>query len=306
MWPENRRELFVRTGFKISFTQFGGIQMVSMQFNGKTALISGAGSGIGLELAINLGERGATIVGTDIDSKRVEGMLNILENKGIKAIGYTVDHGNLSDVESLFQKVKSDVGPVDVLCCNAGVGHSGKIGSIPLEEWKWVMDVNLWGVIYLVHFFVPSMIERKQGHVLITSSGAGLFPVAGMAPYCATKTAVFTLANIMRMELNGHNINVTALCPGIINTNIIKDGKIQGANNLTFMDKFYTKWGAHPSNVAKAAVKALQKNKGIALTPRYHVMTNYLLYRLSPTLIVGLGRLLFKRGWNFIGPTLKN
>ncbi len=275
------------------------------QFRGKTALISGAGSGIGLELAKKLGQEGSIIIGTDINSARVEKMMNILQDMGIRAHGYTVDHTDVSAVEALAHKIESEIGPVDILCCNAGVGHGAKIDTIPLKEWKWVMDINLWGVIYMIHVFLPAMIQRKQGQILITASGAGLFPLAGMAPYCMSKSALVTLTNVMRMELKIHDINVSALCPGIINTNIIRDGIIQGEDNKTYAQKFYAAWGTHPSKVAKAAVKGLKRNKGIIITPRYQILMNYLMYRLSPALIVWLGSALFKRGWNFIGPLLK-
>jgi short-subunit dehydrogenase len=279
--------------------------MNKFQFQGKVALISGAGSGIGFELAKQLGKEGATIIGTDINTDRVRKMVISLKSAGIKAFGYTVDHADVSAVEELARKIQVDIGSVDILCCNAGVGHGTKIDAIPLKDWKWVIDINLWGVIYMIHFFLPSMIEKKQGQILITASGAGLFPLAGMAPYCMTKSALVTLTNVMRMELKIHNINVSALCPGIINTNIIADGIIQGDKNKTYAQKFYASWGTHPSKVAKAAIKGMKKNKGIIPTPRYHVMMNYLMYRLSPALIVGLGRFLYKRGWNFIGPLLK-
>ncbi len=280
--------------------------MSKHQFHGKIALISGAGSGIGLELAKHLGKEGAIIVGTDINPTRVSEMVNTLKRDGVNVNGYTVDHADVAAVEALARKVLSEVGEVDILCCNAGVGHGKKIDVIPLDEWKWVMDINLWGVIYLIHFFLPAMVAKKQGQILITASGAGLFPLAGMAPYCMTKTAMVTLTNVMRMELKAHNINVSALCPGIINTNIIKDGIIAGDKNKTFAQKFYAAWGTHPSKVAKAAVRGLRKNKGIIVTPRYQLMMNYLMYRISPALIVALGRFLYKRGWNFIGPVLKD
>jgi NAD(P)-dependent dehydrogenase (short-subunit alcohol dehydrogenase family) len=276
------------------------------QIKGKTALISGAGSGIGLALAKELGQRGATIIGTDIHKSRLDSMLLELKNSGIKAFAYRVDHSDLANVRAFAKKVQKEVGGVDILCCNAGVGHGGKTESVTLDDWKWVIDINLWGVIYLIHFFLPSMIERKQGQVLITASGSGLFPMAGMAPYCMTKTALVYLTNILRMELKVHNINVSALCPGIIKTNIVKDGKMQGEHNKAAAEEFYETKGVDPAKVAKTAVKGLMKNKGIIPAPWHHVMIPNLLYRLSPSLIVGLGRMLFKHGRNFLGPFLES
>jgi NADP-dependent 3-hydroxy acid dehydrogenase YdfG len=273
---------------------------------GKTALITGAGSGIGLELVKELGNQGATVIGTDIDQCRLNNMLDELKNNGIKAFAYQVDHTSLSKVEAFVQKVQNEVGEVDILCCNAGVGHGGKIQNITLNDWKWVIDTNLWGTIYMIHFFLPSMIKRQQGHILITASGAGLSPLGGMAPYCMTKSALVTLTSNMRMELNIHNINVSALCPGIIKTNIMKDGKLEGIHNKKAAEEFYETKGVNPAVVAKSAVKGLRKNKGIIPSPWFQVVFPNILYRLSPSIIVGIGRLLFKRGRNLLGPYLKD
>lgn len=276
------------------------------EINGKTALVTGAGSGIGLELAKELGREGATVIGTDIDTSRLDNMLSELKNRGFKAFAYTVDHTSLSEVETLFEKVQKEAGPVDILCCNAGVGHGGKIETIPLEDWKWVIDINLWGTIYMIHLFLPPMMERKYGQIMITASGAGLSPLGGMAPYCMTKAALVTLVNNMRMELKDQNINVSALCPGIIKTNIMKDAKLEGDHNKSAAEKFYDAKGVSPKLVAKTAIKGLKKNKGIIPAPWGQVMIPSLLYRISPSIIVGLGRMLFKRGRNFLGPFLKD
>jgi NAD(P)-dependent dehydrogenase (short-subunit alcohol dehydrogenase family) len=275
------------------------------QIKGKTALISGAGSGIGLALAKELGQRGATIIGTDIHQNRLDGMLAELKKSGIKAFTYKVDHANFSDVQAFVEKVQNEVGQVDILCCNAGVGHGGKVDSITLEDWKWVIDINLWGTIYLIHFFLPSMVARKQGQIMITASGAGLNPLGAMAPYSMTKAALVSLVNVMRMDLHVHNINVSALCPGIIKTNIMKDAKLLGEHNKVGAIEFYDTKGVDPAVVAKIAVKGLMKNKGIIPAPWGQVAIPALLYRLSPAMMVGLGRMLFKQGRNLLGPYFK-
>lgn len=279
--------------------------MSSQSFQGKKALISGAGSGIGLELAKAFGRQGAVIIGTDINENRVQEMVATLKAMGVSATGYTVNHADPADVEALSKRVLEENGPIDILCCNAGVGHGKAFEQTFLEDWKWVMDINLYGAVYLVHYFLPSMIERKHGHILLTASGAGLFPIAGMAPYCMSKSAMVVLANVLRMELKMHNINVSALCPGIINTQIIKDGRMGNEKGQAAAEKFYAKQGVSPAVVARSAVNGVSRNKALIQTPVYHVAGMYLMYRLLPNLLLWIGSLLRKRGWSFLGPFLK-
>jgi NAD(P)-dependent dehydrogenase (short-subunit alcohol dehydrogenase family) len=276
------------------------------QIAGKIALVTGAGSGIGLALAKELGKRGATVIGTDIKQERLDSMLLELKNSGVKAFAFRVDHSNRAEVETLAQKVQKDVGPVDILCSNAGVGHGGKVDSVTLDDWKWVIDINLWGTIYMIHYFLPSMIKRNQGQIMITSSGAGLCALGGMAPYSMTKAAMVSLVTVMRMDLAAYNINVSALCPGIIKTNVMKDGKLRGSQNTADAIEFYEAKGLDPAMVARKGVNGLINNKAMIYAPWDQVAIPYLLYRLSPDLVIGLGRMLGKQGRNFLGPFLKD
>lgn len=275
------------------------------QIKGKTVLISGAGSGIGLALAKEFGRLGATVIGTDIHQNRLDSMLAELKGSGVKAFVYKVDHSNFAEVEALVEKVQKDVGNVDILCCNAGIGMGGKIDAVTLDDWKWIININIWGTIYLINLFLPSMVARKQGDIMITASGAGLCPLGAMAPYSMTKSALVALTTVMRMDLAVHNINVSALCPGVIKTNIMKDGKLFGEENTKGAIEFYETKGIDPGLVAKTAVKGLMKNKGIISAPWGQVAIPFLLYRLSPNFIVWLGRKLFKHGRNLLGPYFK-
>jgi NAD(P)-dependent dehydrogenase (short-subunit alcohol dehydrogenase family) len=274
-------------------------------FKGKVALISGAGSGIGLELAKEFGRCGATVIGTDINQSRVDDMVKTLTGMGITARGYRVDHTSAEEVQNLFTAVTADVGPVDILCCNAGVGHSGIVGSIPFKEWKWVLDINLWGVIYMVEIFVPLMIKRKTGWVLLTSSGAGFIAAAGMAPYNASKFAVLGIGETMYQELKVHGIGVSVLCPGIIATNIIADGVIAGKKNKEQAMEIYkpgSSRSVHPSVVAKDAVAGLAAEKPVILAPLKHLLAADIIKRISRKAFLDMGARLYKKGRNFVGP----
>jgi short-subunit dehydrogenase len=278
-------------------------------FKGKVALISGAGSGIGLELAREFGRCGATVIGTDINQARVDELVKTLTDMGCTAKGYRVDHSSREEVEDLLATITADVGSVDILCPNAGVGHVGKIGSIPDKEWQWVFDINVWGVVHMVELFVPSMIQRKSGWVMITASGAALCPSPGMAPYNLSKFAVLGLGETMYMELKMHGIDVSVLCPGIIATNIIKDGIVHGGKNKQSALEIYGENSArsvHPSIVAHAAVAGLAAGKPVIRTPFSQVGVGDLCMRIARTFFLNIGARLFKKGQNFIGSVAGN
>jgi short-subunit dehydrogenase len=171
-----------------------------------------------------------------------------IKAKGVKAEGCRVDHSNADEVEKFARDYFSRWKHVDILCCNAGIGVGGNFKELTLKDWEWVMGINLWGAIYMLHYFVPKMIDRLSGSILITASGAGLIGLPGMAPYCTSKFAMVGLAESLRGELYKYNIKVSALCPGIINTNIIRDGKIMfaghsGSTKQSVVEKFYKKFG---------------------------------------------------------------
>jgi NAD(P)-dependent dehydrogenase (short-subunit alcohol dehydrogenase family) len=271
----------------------------SSEFKGKNAIVTGAGSGIGRELALQLADMGCHVTVTDIVKERVDNMVEELERKGVNARGYTLDHADLDQVGQMAADYLADWKTVDILCCNAGVGAGGFLDELTLKDWEWVMGVNFWGTVYMIQLFVPSMIERKQGMILLTASGAGLIGIPGMAPYCASKHAVAGLGESLRGELYRNNIRVSVLCPGIINTNIVKDGKIffSDKKGKTVKDRvaaFYRTFGSSPAVVARQGIRALVKDTGVQVSPGYQMWPTYALKRLSPSLYQGLTRFFTK------------
>lgn len=270
-----------------------------MNFKNKNAVVTGAGSGIGRELALQLAGRGANVFITDIVSQRVDQVVAEIKARGVKAAGCRVDHSNVDDVEKFAGEYFSQWGHVDILCCNAGIGVGSNFRELTLKDWEWVMGINLWGAVYMLHYFAPNMIERRSGSILITASGAGLIGLPGMAPYCTSKFAMVGLAESLRGELHKYNIKVSALCPGIINTNIIKDGKIlftdkSGGTKQSVVEKFYKTFGVSPAVVARQGISALRRDTGIKVSPGLQMWPVYFLKRLSPTVYQGISRFFFK------------
>lgn len=271
-------------------------------FQGKMAIVTGAGSGIGRALALALADAGCKVVITDIIQERIDRVLEELGTKGAEAGGYRVDHSKLDEVKGFAEAFFSEWDHVDILCSNAGVGHGGRFEETPIEDWEWVLGINLWGCIYMMHVFLPRMIERKSGSVLITASDAGLVSIPGMCAYQTSKYGVVGLGETLRMELIVHNIKVSLLCPGFINTNIIRDGRIYlynstGRSTKPEIEKFYATKGVDPSIVAKAGLRALEKDIGIMLVPWYHSGPQYVLKRISPQLYHAIFRFLWRKGY---------
>jgi len=272
-------------------------------FDGKTAIVTGAGSGIGRALASELAASGCrAVIVTDIVQERVDDVVAELKAKGVESQGYRVDHSSATEVEAFRDAYFKDWDHVDILCSNAGVGCGGRLEETALEDWKWTLDINLFGAIYMMHFFAAEMAKRGQGSILLTASDAGLFSIPGMLAYQTSKHAVMGLGTTLRIELANKNVNVSMLCPAIINTNIISDGRIKLADDSGQcvqggIQDFYVKHGVAPSVPARAGLRALEKDIGIVISPWSQTGWQYLLWRVSPQLYFGLFRFLWKKGF---------
>jgi len=234
------------------------------ELTGKLALVTGSGSGIGKATALLLAKHGARVVVTDIDEERVTETKRELGDRCV--FDRAVDVSKRDAMRSLADDVHRKLGALDVLVNNAGVGHSGGILDSSLEDWDWVVGVNLWGVIHGCHFFVPKMVERGTGgHVANVASAFGLFAGPGVAPYCTTKFAVVGLSESLRAELRPHGIGVSAICPGLINTDIIARGRFADEGMRAGVADTFQKKGRAPEQVASAILHAIAKN--VAVVP---------------------------------------
>jgi NAD(P)-dependent dehydrogenase (short-subunit alcohol dehydrogenase family) len=195
-------------------------------FKSKVAVITGAASGIGYGLAERCAKEGMKVVLAGINEgnlKRAE--KEILEQTGAETLVVRCDVSRAEDVEALARKTLDTYGAVHLLFNNAGVGTFNSTWESTLEDWEWVMGVNLWGVIHGIHYFVPIMIKQNtECHIVNTSSVAGLNVGTFMSPYNVTKHGVVVLSEILYLELEAtgqKNIGVSALCPGLIKSKIM-------------------------------------------------------------------------------------
>ena len=189
-------------------------------FKGKTAVITGAASGIGLGLAQHAAREGMNIVAADINSEILADAVKQLAPAEVLSV--ECDVSQPKQVEQLKQEAFDRFGAVHLLCNNAGVSGGASIAETSLEDWGWVLAVNLMGPIHVLHYFVPAMMKQDHGHIVNTASIAGLLSVPGMAPYNVSKHGVVTLSETLHSELHnaGSSLGVSVLCPSFVRTNI--------------------------------------------------------------------------------------
>ncbi|HUJ85303.1 MAG TPA: SDR family NAD(P)-dependent oxidoreductase [Burkholderiales bacterium] len=199
------------------------------EFAGKVAVVTGAASGIGLALARRFAQAGMKIVLADIEAAPLESARAAIEAQGAEVIALRTDVMREQDLERLADAAFEAWGKVHVLCNNAGV--SGRVAgaegvwNLPLEDWDWVLGVNLRGVLHGVRHFVPRMLAQGEaGHVVNTASAAGLVTGATGAPYTVSKHGVVALSEILYKDLKARNarLSVSVLCPGWVDTRIIE------------------------------------------------------------------------------------
>jgi NAD(P)-dependent dehydrogenase (short-subunit alcohol dehydrogenase family) len=255
------------------------------QFKGKIAVVTGAGSGIGRSSAVLLAKLGARVHAADLNGASAIETVRTINDAGGDATAHALDVTDAEAVADFAQKVYEEDGRVDILHNNAGIGHAGTIDTTPLEDWRKVLDVNLFGVINGLNAFAPRMIEQGGGgHIVNTASMAGLAASAGMAPYCTSKFGVVGMSLALDAELKPRGIRVTALCPGVIDTAIVEKSTMRGQieERHDKLTKFYKTRGASPDVVARDMVQAINKKQVIKPSPGWQVKPSWWLMRVSP------------------------
>ena len=262
--------------------------------SGKTVLVTGAASGIGKETALAFARRGAGLAICDMNEAGLAETAHQIRTMGRDVIAQRVDVASADDMREFAAAVHAQVDAVDILMNNAGVGLGAGFLDTSLADWEWIIGVNLKGVIYGCHFFIPPMAARgRGGHVINVASAAAFIATEALAAYSTTKYAVFGLSEALRDELLRHRIGVTAVCPGIINTPITATSPLRGANDTPEMRRrmieIYQRRNYGPERVARNILKAVQHNRAVApISPEAWAM--YYLKRLVPGFVAWINR----------------
>ncbi|MFF0552084.1 SDR family oxidoreductase [Streptomyces sp. NPDC004311] len=246
------------------------------RFGGQLVLVTGAASGIGRATAFAFAEAGARVVAVDRDAEGAERTADMARLVGApEAWAECVDVGDEQAMEKLAVKVAAEYGTVDVLVNNAGIGLSGAFLDTTAEDWKKVLDVNLWGVIHGCRIFGKQMAERGQGgHIVNTASAAAYLPSRTLPAYSTSKAAVLMLSECLRAELASKSIGVSAICPGIVNTNITATSRFAGVDEAEEKrrqersSRLYGMRNFPPEKVADAILRAVVHNEAVVpVTP---------------------------------------
>ncbi|MFD7205547.1 SDR family oxidoreductase [Streptomyces sp. NPDC059893] len=268
------------------------------RFGGQLVLVTGAGSGIGRATAFAFAEAGARVVAVDRDTESATRTAEMAQLIGApQAWAETVDVADEQAMEKLAEKVAAEYGIVDVLVNNAGIGLSGSFFDTTPEDWKKVLDVNLWGVIHGCRLFGKQMAERGQGgHIVNTASAAAFQPSKALPAYSTSKAAVLMLSECLRAELAGQGIGVSAICPGLVNTNITATARFAGVDaeeekrRQKKSSRLYGLRNYPPEKVADAILTAVVRNQAVVpVTPE--ARGAHLMSRFTPKALRAVARL---------------
>ncbi len=237
---------------------------------GKTAVVTGAGSGIGRALSLAMAKRGARVIVTDIHE---ESACRVAAECGPLATARRVDVREAPAVQAAIDETVRNHGAIDYLFNNAGIGVAGEVDEIPLAGWDLIIDVNLRGVIHGVAAAYPHMVRQGFGHIVNTASLAGLGGAPLMAPYCTTKYAVVGLSTSLRHEAKARGVRVSVLCPASIETPLLDSKQIYGTEYDVWVPNIRRYLGRlsgppYPAEkLAEETLAAVARNRGIIVIP---------------------------------------
>ena len=221
------------------------------------AVVTGAGGGLGRAFALELGQRGARVLVSDVDRAAAEETARLV---GKTAHAVACDVSKLAEVEALARDADRLLGGVDLVINNAGVAVGGRVGEVAMADWEWIVGINMWGVVYGCHVFVPKLRAQRSGHVINVASAAGLLSPPMMGPYNVTKAAVVALSETLHAELSQDGVGVTVLCPTFFRTNIGKNARGTDATLSSIVEKRMDESKVQAGDVARIALDAAQKN----------------------------------------------
>jgi short-subunit dehydrogenase len=255
------------------------------RFSGKVCVVTGAANGMGRAFALALAREGALLAACDIDEA---GLGSLRAEPEVAVRQSLVDRVDVADAEErsrFITRVESDLGPVDLLVNNAGVGAGGPFVEIAGDDWTWLRAINLDAPLDFMRLVIPGMIARGRGHILNIASAAGLVPFPYISTYVAAKHAIVGLSRTLYRELAPRGVSVTVACPGIVRTGILDRGRTRGIDREEMRKIF--RFGIEPDVAVHRMLEATRRAREMVI-PNHDMKAVYFLYRLCPAPIDAL------------------
>ncbi len=252
-----------------------------MKPQGKTIVITGAGNGMGREMALNLVRRGARVAAVDMSAEALQETVRLAGTSGDNISTHVVNITDKASVDALPAAVQAAHGTVDGIINNAGIIQPFvKLKDLPFEAIERVMNVNFYGTLYMIKAFLPHLLERPEAHIVNMSSMGGFLPVPGQTIYGASKAAVKLLTEGLHSELQGTSVGVTVVFPGAIGTNIAQNSGVVGTLNVdaSTQKSFPT---LPPAEAAEIIIRAMEENR-YRVTVGKDARFMDIIYRLHP------------------------
>ncbi|HST20425.1 MAG TPA: SDR family oxidoreductase [Blastocatellia bacterium] len=262
------------------------------QFKDKIAIVTGAASGIGRALCEELGRNEAIVIAADINAEGSKLVASNIRENGGRAEAVSLDVSSAEDVQHLVDKIVSEHGRLDYMFNNAGIAVAGEVRDISIDQWRRIVDVNLFGVIYGATAAYPAMVKQGFGHIVNTASLAGLVGSPAMVPYSMTKYAVVGLSTSLRAEAEGLGVKVSAICPGFIQTGIFDAATYNKTRKEAVLELLPFKL-ISADKAAQVILQGVARNKAIIVFPFYGRIL-WWLQRMNHSLINPISRKMVK------------
>jgi NAD(P)-dependent dehydrogenase (short-subunit alcohol dehydrogenase family) len=247
----------------------------------KVAVVTGAASGLGKALALALARQGWTVVVADVDVAGGEEVARLVRGAGGEGVFEALDVRDVRAWERVAQDTAQRFGRGDLLVNNAGVASSGEVGKGNLDDWRWCVDIDLWGPIHGCHVFVPMMRRQGFGHIVNIASAAGFAHGVRMTPYNVAKAGVISLSETLRGEFYGTPLGVTVVCPSFFPTNIIRSMRATSEKEQGSAQKLLDRSKINADQVAAAILDAVERKRPYVILP-LEAQAMFLMRRLFP------------------------
>jgi NAD(P)-dependent dehydrogenase (short-subunit alcohol dehydrogenase family) len=262
-------------------------------FNSKVAIITGAGSGIGRGLAEELARRSAHVVISDIDAERIQKVADGIAQSGGKVTASTLEVSRYEAVKKMIDDTVAAQGRIDYIFNNAGIAVGGPAKDFSIDDWRRVIDINLYGVVHGASVAFPIMVKQGFGHIINTASIEGLVPLPATASYVTSKYGVVGLSNALRIEGADHGVRVSAVCPGYIKTAIFTDSKVINVDREKSLAQMPAWAGITPEECARVILRGVERNKAFIVVTLFAKII-WRMHRMFPNYVIWLMKLNYR------------